>query len=253
MSTVTTSSIAEAPRMVRQLAQVTVYSHSPLVYWWPVWVIGYIFAAVTYFEGSRVNLGDDAWVIMHPSKSLGVIYTLVTFLVILLTNATVRGLASAMVIVIVLGLSFMFAYYGWWDDILDTLRSLAIYMNLGFYLLFSTAILIIWLMAVFVFDRLEYWTFRPGQAEHHLVFGGGSRTYDTHGMTVQKLRDDLFRHWILGMGSGDLQIATAGAGAHEFVVPNVMFVGWKLVRIQELIAMRPDETGAAAVTVGTPG
>jgi hypothetical protein len=248
-----TTPVPESTRTVRPLAQITVYSHSPLVYWWPVWLVGYILAAVTYAEGFKVNLGDDTDVIMHPSKSLGVIYTLVTFLVILLTNATVRGLASALVIVAILAGAFMFAYYGWWDDIFDAVRSLAIYMNLGFYLLFSTAIFIIWLMAVFVFDRLEYWTFRPGQAEHHLVFGGGSRTYDTHGMAVQKLRDDLFRHWILGMGSGDLHIATAGADAHQFVVPNVMFLGWKLARIQELIAMRPDESGATAVTVGAPG
>jgi hypothetical protein len=253
MSTVTPTPLTETAPVPQRVREITVYSHSALVYWWPVWLVGFVLAAVTYVEGQAVNLGDTA-VIMHPSKNLGVIYTLVTFLVILLTNATVRGLASALVIVIILALTFALAYYDLWEDIFRMIRSLAIYMNLGFYVLFSTAIFGIWLAAVFLFDRLEYWTFRPGQVIQHTVFGGGARTYDTHGMSVFKLRDDLFRHWILGLGSGDIHIATTGAQTREFVVPNVMFIGWKLAHIERLIAMSPDETGpTAAVTVGGPG
>jgi hypothetical protein len=253
MATVSTAPVTDMSRPHAHAPEMRIYSHSPLVYWWPVWVVGYVLAALTYVDGTTVDFGDTA-VVMHPSKNLGVIYTLVTFLVILLTNATVRGLASALVIVIILALTFMFAYYGWWEDIFRAVQRLAIYMNLGFYVIFSTGILIIWLLAVFVFDRLEYWSFRPGQAEHHFVFGGSSRTYDTHGMSVHKLRDDLFRHWILGLGSGDLHVATTGAHAGEFVVPNVMFVGWKLDRVQHLIAMKPDEHAPSpAVTAGEPG
>ena len=30
-------------------------------------------------------------------------------------------------------------------------------------------------------------------------------------MVFEKIRQDLFRHWILGLGSGDLRINTMGA------------------------------------------
>lgn len=252
-----TADISEGSPLPDQTREIVVYSHSALIYWWPVWVLGYILAVVTYFEGvpTRLGDGDDAvTVIVHPSKNLGVIYTVVTLLVIVMTNATVRGLASAMVIVTLLMMIFAFAYFGLWDDIFAAVRNLAIYLNLGFYVMFSTAILIIWAAAFFVFDRLQYWVFRPGQAVRHEVFGDGNRTYDTHGMSVYKLRDDLFRHWILGLGSGDLHIATTGAQHNEFIVPNVMFIGWKLPRIQRLVAMEPDEFHEGTpVTIGEPG
>jgi hypothetical protein len=73
-------------------------------------------------------------------------------------------------------------------------------------------------------------------------------------MSVYKLRDDLFRHWILGLGSGDLHVSTTGANAQEFILPNVMFIGTKLSRIQHVIAMKPDDNSTAKpVTFGEPG
>jgi hypothetical protein len=232
--------------------EVTVYTHSNMLYWWPVWVTGYILALITYLEGKVVRF-EDAEVVIHPSKNLGVIFTMVFVLTVVLTNSTVRGLASALVIAIILALTFLFAYLGWWEDIFRAINRLAIFMNLGFYIFFSTAILLIWVLAVFVFDRLEYWTFRPGQVVHNMVFGGGARTYDTVNMSVYKLRSDLFRHWILGLGSGDIHVATASGGHTEHVLPNVMFVGRKLAAIQQLVSMKPDENVAAVpMTVGEP-
>ena len=34
--------------------QVVIISHSPLFYWWPVWVVGFLMAAVSYWQGDRV-------------------------------------------------------------------------------------------------------------------------------------------------------------------------------------------------------
>lgn len=233
------------PSVVRP-EEITVYSHSMLFYWWPLWVIGYLFAALTYLEGTT-TLFAEATVIIHPSKNLGVIYTAVFLLVLVMTHATVRGVASLAVITTLLAVTFLFAYLGWWDDVFRAFSGLAIYMNLGFYVFFSTAVLVVWLLSFFVFDRMNYWTFRPGQMIHNMVFGSGAKTYDTHGMMVFKLRDDLFRHWILGIGSGDLHIAATGARKAEFVLPNVLFIGSKIERIQQFVAMQPDETTPAAV------
>jgi hypothetical protein len=231
--------------------EIVVFGHSPLFYWWPVWSLGYLMALLTYLQGSATQLGDVE-VIMHPSKSLGVIYTVVFLLVLLMTHTNVRGIASLTVIIAVLAMTFLFAYMRWWDDVFRAMGRLALFMNLGFYVFFSTAVLLVWLLAFFVFDRLNYWTFRPGQVIHSMVFGGGAMTYDTQGMSVYKLRDDLFRHWVLGLGSGDMRITTSGATHGEVTVPNVLNIGSKLARIQQLVAMKPDETIQNVVVVGEP-
>jgi hypothetical protein len=255
MSTVASPVTASAPASRVRPLEVRVYGHTSLLYWWPVWVIGYLFAMLSWLQGEQFAF-RDAVVVIHPSKNLGVIYTMVFVLVVLLTNATLRGLASAMVITVLLAVTFLFAYLGWWESIFNAISRLAIFMNLGFYVFFSTAVFIMWVLGVFVFDRVDYWIFRPGQVVHEMVFGGGSRTYDTRGMSVYKLRGDLFRHWILGLGSGDIHLASTGASATEFVMENVLFAGRKIETIQHLVAMKPDEFAGgavpAAVTVGEP-
>ena len=65
-----------------------IYSHSSLLFWWPVWVVGYVMAALTYWHGKPQHLESVGqaleWV--HPGNNLGVIYFLTLFLIILITN-----------------------------------------------------------------------------------------------------------------------------------------------------------------------
>ena len=62
-------------------------------------------------------------------------------------------------------------------------------------------------------------------------------------MTIQKQRSDLFRHWILGLGSGDLIVPTAGAQPHQFDMPNVLFLGRKVREIEDMLRSRQMVTG----------
>ena len=41
---------------------------------------------------------------------------------------------------------------------------------------FSTFLLIIWVLAFFVFDRLKFWRVRPGQLTVEYVIGGAERS-----------------------------------------------------------------------------
>ncbi len=59
-------------------------------------------------------------------------------------------------------------------------------------------------------------------------------------MSLEKHRDDLFRHWLLGIGSGDLLIRTSGATREQIDVTNVLFVGAKVNAMQRLIAEVPE-------------
>jgi hypothetical protein len=62
--------------------------------------------------------------------------------------------------------------------------------------------------------------------------------YDAIGMVVEKRRSDLFRHWLLGFGSGDLLVRTSGANAQQIDMHNVLFVGSKLKLIQQMLQTR---------------
>lgn len=220
--------------------QLRVFHHSNLFYWWPVWAVGFLCAFLTYVHGAQFQVGD-AREYYHPSSTLGIVFFLTLFLVILITNVTVRGLASGMVILSLVFTVVLFAYLDWWDDILAWMGNLSVHLNLGAYLVFSSLVFIAWGLAFFIFDRLHYWTVSPGQVTHEYLLGGGSRSFDAHGMVLEKRRDDIFRHWILGFGSGDLHIVTTGAKREEFDIPNVLFAGGKAEAIQRLIATQPDD------------
>ena len=66
------------------------------------------------------------------------------------------------------------------------------------------------------------------------------KSYDTDNMILMKRQDDLFRHWIVGLGSGDLHMETMGGRGVEENVLNVLFVIGKMSKIQRLIATKPD-------------
>jgi hypothetical protein len=224
-----------------QVEQLRIYGHSNLIYWWPVWLTGFIMAFLTWMDPTPVSIGQGRQELFLASKNPGVIFAVVLFLVILITNTQARGLASVVVVLAFLFATVLIAYMGWWESIVRLLPHLSVHMNLGFYLFFSTLLFVVWFATVFIFDRMHYWLVRPGQITQEFVVGGAAKSYDTRGMVFEKERQDLFRQWIIGLGSGDLHVVTTGARHEELVVPNVFFVDWKVQQIQKLIATRPSE------------
>jgi hypothetical protein len=223
-----------------KIEELRVYSHSTFFYWWPVWVTGFIMALITRMHGQTVQIGNtEVW--MDHSKNMGVLFTVIFFLVILITNITLRGLASAVVVLAVAFIALLLAYMGWWEDVLSWMGRVSIFMNMGFYVFFSSLVFLVWATSVFIYDRMSYWRVTPGQLTHDAVIGGAQKSYDTRGMVFEKQRQDLFRHWILGFGSGDIQISTTGARRETFSIPNVLFVDAKVTAIQQMIAMQPDQ------------
>ncbi|HVC93306.1 MAG TPA: hypothetical protein VND64_06420 [Pirellulales bacterium] len=246
--------------------EIRIYSHSSIFYWWPVWLAGFLMAAITFVEGSRaviapagstydaagraivlpegaaVPSGDGSPIGEREaeSKNLGVVFTVILLLVVFITNTPLRGLWSAIAVLVVLVLTLTLAWLGKWNDLLAAFGRVSIHMNLGFYVFFSSLLLLLWAAVVFVFDRMHYWKFRPGQLTYESWFGGGQKSYDTAGMLFEKLRDDPFRHWVLGLGSGDLTIKTSGAQHEQIVVSNVLRLNPILTRLQAMVSERPD-------------
>jgi hypothetical protein len=221
-------------------SKLRVYSHSALLYWWPVWVVGYIMAFLSHFRGKEVEVGADK-VFIHESGNLGLIFFGVLFIVILVTNYSVRGLASGMVIMAFVLTFVLLLYFNVWEKFSGWFLSHKIYLDEGAYLWFSVLLSAMWAIVVFGFDRTSYWQVEPGQLTRASLFGSGSKSYNTQGMALEKHQDNLFRHWLLGLGSGDMQIRTSGATREQIDISNVLFVGSKVAAMQRLIAETPEE------------
>jgi len=220
-----------------QRDRVSIISHSPIFYWWPVWAFGYLFAAITWSTGEFVTIGNLPPELIHRSNGPGLIYTLIIFFVILVTSISLRGWISGMVVMSGLFVAVLLAWLGLWDEILLLIPHINVHMNFGFYMVLSTLILALWLVTTFVFDRLSFWRVEAGQVTREHLVGGGEKSYDTGGLILEERHDDLFRHWVLGLGSGDIRMKIAG---QMYDLPNVLFAGRKVVKIQKLIKRKPD-------------
>jgi hypothetical protein len=140
----------------------------------------------------------------------GVVFVVVVLLVVFITNVPIRGMWSLLVVVTVLLGTIILALAGWWDYILEAAVHSHVYINAFGYLALSLPLLALWLVVVLFFDRQMYMIFAPGQLRVCQEIGSGEVAYDTLGMVVVKLRSGLFRHWLLGFGSGDLLVKPAG-------------------------------------------
>jgi len=268
---------SQPPASTSNNRQITIVSHSTLFYWWPVWAIGFLLGILSLIWGSRMvvvpdgtkaahnatvkipdqnetlesrevyvlpantkNPVPDPRLHIHHGKSFGVLFATILLLVIVITNVPLRGMWSFMVIFLIIALSIIFALAGWWEVILRHLSLLDIRINAGGYFFLAGILFVIWLFTLLIFDKQVYMVFTPGLFKVCTEVGGGEQSYSTIGMTVEKQRSDLFRHWILGLGSGDLIVKTTGAQAHHFEMSNVLFVGRKVQQIEDMVRQIPD-------------
>jgi hypothetical protein len=257
--------------------EIVIISHSTIFYWWPVWFVGFLMAAVTFLgghlmalvppgtvaESSRTVAGHDGprdVLVLPPGKQLpvdratatplqprlrmavsnnpGVIFAVTLCLVIVITNVQMRGLWSVVVILAIGITAVLLAVLGWWDVILNTLGLIDIHINALGYVSISLFLFAIWALTFLLYDRRMATIFSRGQVRVRTVIGGGETTYDTLGMLVEKHTDDIFRHWMLGFGSGDLTVKTSGTNAAQFEVPNVMRINRKLELIRRMLQER---------------
>lgn len=219
--------------------EMRIYSHSSLFYWWPIWAFGFVFAALTAIYGERVTIGENEY-LMHSTKYIGVIYAVVILLTVLLTNVSMRGMTSFVVILVIALVGVTLAWMNWLDDLVAYVPYLGIHMNLGFYVFMSTSVFILWCLTFFLFDRTSFWRIRPGQMTYEKMIGDAEKSYDTRGLVFEKHLEDYPKHLMLGLGMGDLHISTSGARAEEIYIPNVFLVDRKVRAIQRLIAVKPD-------------
>ncbi len=225
---------AKAPNLA-PLQELKIYSHSTLLYWWPAWAFGYVAALLNAGQEKFLATSEGA----RPSSSVGLTFVAILLLLIVFTNVRLRGINSVVSILAVAFLAILLAWFGWWDDIARMIPYLWVHMNTGFYLVFSTGLLVIWLLMFFVFDRLILWRIRPGQMTVERWIGGGAESFDTNGLRFERLESDFFRA-VLGFGAGDLKATTPGSDGATIEIPHVVFVKRKVKAIERLISVKPE-------------
>ncbi|HVS34648.1 MAG TPA: hypothetical protein VMS17_03635 [Gemmataceae bacterium] len=178
---------------------------------------------------------DNPFIRVSPHRALGVIFVMVLLLVVVGTNVPFRGMWSVMIIVVVVATTIVFTVLGWMETLLTWFWMLDVRINMAGYFTISTFLFVIWLLGMRLFDKQRYITFTPGQVKVCEHIGGGEKVYSTDGMTLQKKPSDFLRHYLLGLGAGDLLVHATGAQGHQIDLPNVLFINYKLRQIETLL------------------
>ncbi|HSQ58792.1 MAG TPA: hypothetical protein VLM40_23935 [Gemmata sp.] len=173
--------------------------------------------------------------LVSANNNYGVVFIGVLLLTIVVTNFIFRGLASVIAVAAIVIAILFVALMGWWNDVLIWLGGLDIRMNAGGYLAIAVPLFLIWLFATFVYDHYTYLIVTRGQVRIRQQIGEGETVVDTSGLVLEKERNDLFRHWLVGLGSGDLHVKTGGPANLDFELSNVLFINRKLSWIQDLL------------------
>jgi hypothetical protein len=247
-----------------------VYGHSNLLYWWPVWAVSFLLAVVTYAEGrqmaivpagttvDKVSYGEETRealiapagaeiqsdrggrlgameMTVSSNNTLGVVFVATIVFVALASTILLRGLVSVIAVISMITLVILFSLLGWWNTILWELGRLDIRMNAAGYLSIAVPLFIAWAAAIFLYDRQIYVVFDSGQIRYVREVGDSEVVVQTEGAVVEKRRNDVFRHWLLGFGSGDIQIRNAGTAGGTIEIENVLNVRRKLAIINLML------------------
>ena len=258
----------------KKIDYLVVYGHSNLFYWWPVWLVSFVLAGVTYMEGHQMAVVPEGTiaerdrevegmtgrhdVLVAPAgkpfslareegqartpgmsvssnNNLGVIFAATIVLVALSSTILLRGMVSLIVVVLLFTLVIGFALLGWWTPILHYFGELDIRINAVGYLGIGIPLFLAWLVVFFVYDRATYILFDQGQIRYVHEVGDAEISLQSDGAIVEKKRADFFRHWLLGFGTGDLMIRMGGPGGMQLDLENVTRIHSKLPVIQKLV------------------
>jgi hypothetical protein len=226
------------PGLEKEDDHLAVYGHSSLLYWWPVWLMCFVLAALTYAEGDR-----SGGVTVSNANGPGMVFVITLLVVAVSSTVVFRGLMSVVAAVLLLAMAVTFAWFGWWGDILRLLGGMEIRINAAGYLCIGIPLFAAWLAVVLVYDRQHYVIFGLGQIRYVVEIGDSEVAAQADGAVVEKKRSDAFRHWVLGMGAGDLIIRVGGRSGLAVELKNVLNIRRKLVVIDRLLREK-------AVTVG---
>jgi hypothetical protein len=263
MATATSEMAPVAHAVQRDLR---IYSHSPLLYWWPVWAVAFLMALWTWLDNYHMVLvpenavipltlpsppggegrpvavtpGDglqEPFVHMARSRWPGTIFVATFLFVLVCSHAWLRGPWALFITACLVALIFLTSWLNWWGPLFEWFHLLRIYINLGGYLVIATVLFIVWGLTVFLFDRRTYLVFTLGQVRFRDELGDQEKVFDTHTIAFEKRQYDWFR-WLVGFGAGDMIMRVGGPHPQVIELPNVVQVGKWLHAMEERLRIR---------------
>ena len=210
------------------------YSHSQIIYYWPIWLGAYVLSDLTVFGGFSKEIGEQSF----ASDHLTLMYLVIVGVVVFFTNVNLRGVWAMVFGVSALAGGLALTLLGWWNPLLEQLGNLELYVNSDFYRAMGAVLFIPWLFVVFVFDLRRYFHFQPSQITMVNEIGEGEKNFDSFGVVMEKHRDNYVQHMALGFGSGDLSIATHGGDREVMTFPNVLRINKVLKEVTKIREMR---------------
>ena len=210
------------------------YSHSQIIYYWPIWLGAYVLSDLTVYGGFSKEIGGQSFALDHFTLMHLVIIGVVVFF----TNVNLRGVWAMVFGVSALAGGLALTLLGWWDPLLQQLGNRQLSVNSDFYRAMGAVLFIPWLFVVFVFDLRRYFHFQPSQITMVNEIGEGEKNFDSFGVVMEKHRDNYVHHMALGFGSGDLSIATHGGDREVITFPNVLRINKVLKEVAKIREMR---------------
>jgi len=218
---------------------ITFHSHSEYFYYWPLWLVSFIFGDITLFFGSHVSVeGLETSLLVMKETGYGLTYILVLAFSLFATGVNLRGVWAILTLVCVAFAAFMLLYFNVWENTLSWVIQQPVYLNHGFYLAIGVMLFIPWFIIVFLFDTRKYVRIESNSVTIVHEIGEGARAFDTVGVMMEKKLDNFFKHYLLGFGSGDLVIRTSGGSSDVLFLPNVLRVDYVLKELERVRAQR---------------
>jgi hypothetical protein len=230
--------------------------HSPLLYWWPVWVVGFVMAFWTYLDNYHLVLVPEKTVVadgqvtvpvggiveaplvhMARSKVPGAVFFLTLLWVLVSSHIWLRGPWALFATASVVAAVFLTSWLELWEPLLRGFRLLDIHINLGGYLAISLTLFVVWALTFFVFDRRTYVIFSEGQIRVRDELGVQEKAFDTFNIAFEKKPYDWFR-WLVGLGAGDMVIRVGGPHPQVFELLNVVRVKRWLSEMEQRLRTR---------------
>ncbi len=228
-----------AMRYKKAKDSITFYSHSEFFYYWPLWLVSFIFGDITLFFGSHVAVeGLSTSLLVMQETGYGLVYIMVLAFSLFATGVNLRGVWALLTLICLIFAVFLMLYYGVWETVLSWTIQQPVYLNHGFYLAIGVMLFVPWCLVVFVFDTRKYVKIESNTVTIVHEIGEGARAYDTIGVMMEKKLDNFFKHYLLGFGSGDLVIRTSGGSSEIIHLPNVLGVDNVLEELEYLRSKR---------------
>ncbi len=252
----TATPVESIPTSASAYRDFRIYSHSPLLYWWPVWAVGFLMALWTLLDNHHLVVVPESTAVegnrlvapegvtlqgpgVHVARSPvpGLLFVATLLAVVILSHVWLRGPWALFAAASVAAVMFLVSWLDWWDPLYRRVSLLRVHINLGGYLVIAVPLFLAWALAVFVFDRRTYMVFSVGQVRIRDELGDQEKAFDTSSITFEKRPYDWFR-WLVGLGAGDMIIRTGGSNSQVFELSNVVRVGKWLHAMEDRLRTR---------------